>query len=197
MSPTAPQKQTEALCSLGPKSICDTEYGASIGRGAWKWAVGEWTHVRTDVWLNTPGKADGGFNIFINDQLVLHSDEVLYRNEVTVEPTTSTKPKAKKPKATKAPQPETSSPVAPVAEAAEPTDILSELLGGGLLLNELHAEPKAAPAATLPEAQELAKKPVGFLSIMFQTFFGGHDKQYASPKDQYTYFADVKLHVVS
>lgn len=171
--------------------------------------------MRSDVWLNTPGQADGGFNIvsclhvdliftdeyrkWINDKLVLHSDEVLYRSEVSVEavPASAAKSKTKKPKATKTAQvvPEAVEtllpPVVPVA-AAEPTDIISELLGGSLLLNNLlDSEP------SLPEAQELTKKPAGFIGIMFQTFFGGHELSWASPKDQYSYFADVKLHVVS
>lgn len=33
----------------------------------------------------------------------------------------------------------------------------------------------------------------GFLGIMFDTFFGGHEAKYASPKDQYSYFNGVSL----
>lgn len=72
-------KQTPALCSTPPKSICSSEWGLSIGRGAWKFARGDWTTIRQDIWLNTPGQNDGGFNIWINGQLVINANEVRYR----------------------------------------------------------------------------------------------------------------------
>ena len=103
------EKQVDALCELGPLSYCNSVYGMSIGRGSWTFKTGQWTDVRQDVWLNTPGKADGGFNIWsvlflslslslslssllpqalttsarscrINGELVLSSSEVYYRN---------------------------------------------------------------------------------------------------------------------
>ncbi|KAK8864571.1 hypothetical protein IAR55_001821 [Kwoniella newhampshirensis] len=72
-------KQTPSLCQTKPKSICDAAYGLSIGRGAWKFALGDWTTIRQDVWLNTPGQNDGGFNIWINGRLVLTASDVRYR----------------------------------------------------------------------------------------------------------------------
>ncbi|KAK6909724.1 hypothetical protein I203_103745 [Kwoniella mangroviensis CBS 8507] len=72
-------KQTPSLCQTPPKSICDAAYGLSIGRGAWKFALGDWTTVRQDVWLNTPGQNDGGFNIWVNGQLILSANDVRYR----------------------------------------------------------------------------------------------------------------------
>ncbi|WVF71346.1 hypothetical protein IAT40_006149 [Kwoniella sp. CBS 6097] len=72
-------KQTPELCQTKPRSICDAAYGLSIGRGAWTFALGDWTTVRQDVWLNTPGQNDGGFNIWVNGQLVLSASDVRYR----------------------------------------------------------------------------------------------------------------------
>ncbi|WRT66524.1 uncharacterized protein IL334_003483 [Kwoniella shivajii] len=72
-------KQTPSLCQTPPKSICESEYGLSIGRGSWKFALGDWTTVRQDVWLNTPGQNDGGFNIWVNGQLVISANDVRYR----------------------------------------------------------------------------------------------------------------------
>ncbi|BGP13614.1 hypothetical protein JCM10213_007790 [Rhodosporidiobolus nylandii] len=74
------EKQVDALCELGPLSYCNSVYGMSIGRGSWTFKTGEWTDLRQDIWLNTPGKADGGFNIWVNDKLILHSNQVYYRN---------------------------------------------------------------------------------------------------------------------
>ncbi|KAI5479287.1 alginate lyase, polysaccharide lyase family 14 protein [Pseudohyphozyma bogoriensis] len=73
-------KQVDALCTLPPLSFCNSVYGMTIGRGSWYFKTGEWTQLRQDIWLNTPGKADGGFNIWVNGDLVLHSDSVYYRN---------------------------------------------------------------------------------------------------------------------
>lgn len=72
-------RQTPALCNLPPKSVCNSDYGLSIGRGASKFPRGRWTTIRQDIWLNTPGINDGGFNIWINDRLVLTYDQVRYR----------------------------------------------------------------------------------------------------------------------
>lgn len=58
------EKQVDALCTLGPLSYCNSVYGMSIGRGSWTFERGAWSNIRQDIWLNTPGKPDGGFNIW-------------------------------------------------------------------------------------------------------------------------------------
>ncbi|WRT67512.1 uncharacterized protein IL334_004484 [Kwoniella shivajii] len=73
-------RQTQRLCSSPPYSDCSTPYGLSIGRGSWTFQRGAWTDIRQDVWLNTPGKNDGGFNIWINGKLVVQADDVFYRD---------------------------------------------------------------------------------------------------------------------
>ncbi|SCV69074.1 BQ2448_2094 [Microbotryum intermedium] len=74
------EKQVAALCTLKPLSFCNSYYGMSIGRGSWTFKTGEWTDIRQDIWLNTPGKANGGFNIWVNGKIVLTSSKVYYRN---------------------------------------------------------------------------------------------------------------------
>lgn len=73
-------KQVEALCTLGPLSYCNSVYGMSIGRGSWTFRRGEWSNIRQDIWLNTPGKADGGFNIWCVSTLDPH----LLRSQIYV-----------------------------------------------------------------------------------------------------------------
>ncbi|WWC69085.1 uncharacterized protein I206_103021 [Kwoniella pini CBS 10737] len=73
-------RQTQRLCRSPPFSDCSTPYGLSIGRGSWTFQRGGWTDIRQDVWLNTPGKNDGGFNIWINGKLVVHADDVFFRD---------------------------------------------------------------------------------------------------------------------
>lgn len=91
-------KQTETLCRTPPESICDDEYGLSIGRGSFKFAAGAWTHVNQTVRLNTPGEQDGGFTLLVNGQEVISRSDVLYRDVVEAEappkPPDQTPPKA-------------------------------------------------------------------------------------------------------
>lgn len=75
-------RQVPSLCQTPPLSDCNAEYGYSIGRGAWNFTKGGWTNVRQDIWLNNGEDNDGGFNIWIDGQLALHSDEVYYRHPV-------------------------------------------------------------------------------------------------------------------
>jgi hypothetical protein len=69
------EKQVDALCTIGPLSYCNSVYGMSIGRGSWTFKRGEWSNIRQDIWLNTPGKPDGGFNIWsvVAPSLLFHS----------------------------------------------------------------------------------------------------------------------------
>lgn len=76
-------KQTAALCSAPPLSVCDQEYGLSIGRGAFNFTPGAWTHIRQTVTLNTPGGQDGGFALEVNGQEVMRRADVFYR-DVTI-----------------------------------------------------------------------------------------------------------------
>ncbi|WVF68834.1 hypothetical protein IAT40_003607 [Kwoniella sp. CBS 6097] len=70
------RKQTRKKCRGRWGSDCDLGYEPSIRRGSWSFQRGAWTQIRQDVWLNTPGNNDGGFNIWINGRLVLHADDV-------------------------------------------------------------------------------------------------------------------------
>lgn len=71
--------QSTSLCSTPPLTYCNVKDGMSIGRGSFTFARGAWTHIRQDIWLNTPGVADGGFNIWVNGKLAMSNSEVLYR----------------------------------------------------------------------------------------------------------------------
>ncbi|KAI0689030.1 hypothetical protein C8T65DRAFT_520831, partial [Cerioporus squamosus] len=72
-------KQTAALCKTPPKSVCDSDYGFSIARGAFQFATGKWTHIRQTVVLNTPGKQDGGFALDVNGKRVIERSDIFYR----------------------------------------------------------------------------------------------------------------------
>ncbi|KAF7353818.1 Polysaccharide lyase family 14 protein [Mycena venus] len=71
-------KQTEALCN-DPQSVCDADYGLSVGRDSFKWRAGGWTTVTQIVRLNTPGKQDGGFALYVNGERRIWREDVYYR----------------------------------------------------------------------------------------------------------------------
>ena len=60
--------------------MCDNTYGFSIGRGAFNFTAGDWTHLRQNVVLNTPGKNDGMFMLFVDGRPKINRTDVIYRN---------------------------------------------------------------------------------------------------------------------
>lgn len=108
------QSNTDAAQAL-EGTVIDTSYGASLARGAYNFASGEWTVVAERVRLNTPGKADGELELWANGKSVIHATNLTIRSD---------------------------------------------------------------GAST-------------FRGVHFQTFFGGSTSDWATPTDQYAYFADV------
>ncbi|KAG8217141.1 hypothetical protein J3R82DRAFT_5200 [Butyriboletus roseoflavus] len=148
-------KQTVALCTdVG--SVCDSTYGLSIGRGAFKFTAGEWTHLRQNVVLNTPGQSDGIFTLFIDGRPVINRTDVFYR-DVTQQ--------SKKSKSN---------------------------FKTSIAFTSSATATQRATAITLDEIEGVSQ-PAEFLGLFFSTFFGGHGKQYATPKEQYTWFKDFAI----
>ncbi|KAK7035914.1 hypothetical protein R3P38DRAFT_610178 [Favolaschia claudopus] len=75
-------KQTLALCA-DPQSVCDADYGLSVGRGSFNWRIGGWTTVTQLVRLNTPGKQDGGFALYVDGERKIHREDIYYRGAVS------------------------------------------------------------------------------------------------------------------
>ena len=53
-------------------SECNPTYGASVGRGSFKFTTGEWTVVSERVRLNDPGKANGQLQLYANGRTVVN-----------------------------------------------------------------------------------------------------------------------------
>ncbi|KAG9019566.1 hypothetical protein FRB90_000474 [Tulasnella sp. 427] len=67
-------------CGRKASSKCpDTGFGYSAGRGTWDWEAGKWQTVAQRLKLNTPGKADGESEIFINGKSVLKVGGITWR----------------------------------------------------------------------------------------------------------------------
>ncbi|EGN96303.1 polysaccharide lyase family 14 protein [Serpula lacrymans var. lacrymans S7.3] len=107
----------QAVCNIAPKSICNPTYGASVGRGAFTFAAGQWTTVSQRVRLNDVGQANGELELYVGGQSVIN-------------------------------------------------------VGGLILRNSEEGKIRG---------------------IQMQTFFGGSEADYASPKDQSTYFSDFSV----
>ncbi|KAH0830194.1 hypothetical protein J3R83DRAFT_1549 [Lanmaoa asiatica] len=146
-------KQTEALCAdVG--SVCDATYGFSIGRGAFNFTAGDWTHLVQNVVLNTPGHSDGTFMLFVDGRPMINRTDMFYRDNVAQQ--------TKKNK----------------SSLKTPIDFAPAI--------------RHVTAIKLDE-NEGVPQPAEFLGLFFSTFFGGHGKQYATPKQQYTWFKDFVI----
>jgi hypothetical protein len=77
-------KQLDAFCNIPPLSICHSEYGVSIGRGAFKFQLGKWTTLKQIIQLNTPGVPNGRFQIFVNGKRVMQFDRVVWRTNASL-----------------------------------------------------------------------------------------------------------------
>jgi hypothetical protein len=67
-------------CNVAPQSDCNPTYGASVGRGAFKFPTGKWTTVSERVRLNAPGKADGELELFVNGKSVISVNGLILRD---------------------------------------------------------------------------------------------------------------------
>ncbi|KAH7920663.1 hypothetical protein BV22DRAFT_1020784 [Leucogyrophana mollusca] len=115
---TEPQfAANKAVCDVAPKSDCNPEYGASVGRGAFTFTSGQWNTVSQRVRLNDVGQANGELELYVGGQSVINV--------------------------------------------------------GGLILRD-SAEGKIR-------------------GIQMQTFFGGSEADFASPKDQNAWFSDFTV----
>ncbi|KAH9939572.1 hypothetical protein B0H21DRAFT_32694 [Amylocystis lapponica] len=60
------------VCDVPPFSTCNDVYGASVGRGSFTFASGQWTTVSQRVRLNDVGQANGELELFANGKSVVN-----------------------------------------------------------------------------------------------------------------------------
>jgi len=68
------------VCSVPPFSECNPTYGASVGRGAFKFATGAWTTISERVRLNDAGKANGEIELFVEGKSVISVNGLILRD---------------------------------------------------------------------------------------------------------------------
>ncbi len=61
----------KAVCDIPPFSTCNDVYGASVARGSFKWATGQWTTISQRVRLNDAGKQNGELEMFVGGKSVM------------------------------------------------------------------------------------------------------------------------------
>jgi len=61
--------------------------GASVGRGAWRYPVGQWVTVEQEIVLNDPKQENGVARIWIDSQPVLEQKNIVYRTtpDITID----------------------------------------------------------------------------------------------------------------
>ncbi|KAI0933458.1 hypothetical protein AcV5_005597 [Taiwanofungus camphoratus] len=253
-------KQTEALCSTPPLSVCDAAYGLSIGRGSFNFTPGAWTHVRQTVSLNTPGAQDGQFILEVNGKQVINRTDVFYRNIPAPEDSDDgdgdddddddddddsggllgdllgnlliraafwpasgvlairdnvddSSPALLPPPTAFAERPatdaaasallagmmatsQTRTPVQETLFVTSTSTVQAAPLTQTLTSTATSTATVFAPSPTdlsLIIEQAQTPQPVGFTGLFFSTFFGGHEPEYATPKDQYTWFKNFAM----
>jgi len=217
-------RQTQSLCRALPLSVCDGTYGLSIARGSFQFSKGEWTDVSQTVVLNSPGVPDGGFYLKVNGKEAITRRDVFYRDKARDPfiPNLSNGPNSQPDEdggllgsllgglvgsglrlkldesQTRTLRDSLDRSTAFVSES--PTHC------GTANVNkqtdsQLWQEPLEHDDETLTDARprevstQEADKPIGFKGLFFSTFFGGHHKEFATPKDQFVWFKDFALHI--
>jgi len=73
-------KHNSDLCHQDKVSCNSAGYGASLGRGEWRFAKGRWQTVAQFLHLNTPGHSDGYIKVFLNDHKVFEIHGIRVRD---------------------------------------------------------------------------------------------------------------------
>lgn len=64
-------------------TVIDSSFGASVARGAFSFATGDWTVVAQRVQLNTVNETDGEIELFVNGESVIHATGLTLRTQAS------------------------------------------------------------------------------------------------------------------
>lgn len=68
------------VCDVAPFSTCNPTYGASVGRGSFKWKAGQSTAVSMRVRLNDVGEQNGELELWADGQSVINVSGLVLRD---------------------------------------------------------------------------------------------------------------------
>jgi len=72
--------ENKVVCNVKPESLCNSEYGASVGRKSFKFAAGKRTNISERVRLNDAGKANGELELFVDGESVINVQGLVIRD---------------------------------------------------------------------------------------------------------------------
>lgn len=76
-----PNPANEKECTVAPQSECNPKFGASVGRGAFRFTTNAWTTVTQRVRLNDVGEANGEIELWANGQSVINVSGLVLRSD--------------------------------------------------------------------------------------------------------------------
>lgn len=71
----------DVMCNVPPKSVCNPDYGSSVGRGSFTWKTGGWTTISQRVRLNDAGQANGEMQLFVDGESVINVSGLVLRDQ--------------------------------------------------------------------------------------------------------------------
>ncbi|XP_050416605.1 uncharacterized protein LOC126830288 [Patella vulgata] len=74
-----PDNQTSDFCTSSDVH-CNFQYGNSLGRGSWKFAIGQWLRLEQEVKLNDPSNHNGYVKVWLNGTQVYERMALVFRN---------------------------------------------------------------------------------------------------------------------
>ncbi|KAJ2913636.1 hypothetical protein MD484_g6778, partial [Candolleomyces efflorescens] len=77
--PSASDSANKKLCNVPPSSHCNSKYGASVGRGSFRFPTGRWITVTERVRLNDQGKSNGEIELFVDGKSVINVKGLVLR----------------------------------------------------------------------------------------------------------------------
>lgn len=80
LPPIADFPANQAQCSVAPLSDCNDVYGASVGRGSWKFVPGQRSTISQRVLLNDVGQSNGEIEVLHNGKTVINLKGVVIRD---------------------------------------------------------------------------------------------------------------------
>jgi hypothetical protein len=72
-------KQVSALCTIPPLTVCNPSFGISAGRGSFSFTPGKWNRLTQRIVLNTAGKNDGAFAVWLDGKLAMNFSQMFWR----------------------------------------------------------------------------------------------------------------------
>ncbi|KAI9105334.1 hypothetical protein DFS34DRAFT_575047 [Phlyctochytrium arcticum] len=78
--------QDSSFCKVKPVTLCNPQYGASMGRGAYHFTPGEWMSLAQTITLNTFGKGgkpnqDGKVVVYANGKKVIEFTKAVFTTD--------------------------------------------------------------------------------------------------------------------